>query len=151
MSRQLDTQNEEFLNTRHQVRLLEEYVEKMRRRKVLSGEWTEAESRAKLQAYLDEVEQREFELPPLYQRKRDLNKYMAAVATDLSSALRQEKEYYFDESVGVSLTAHVHQLKERYPQAQVQTRRDRDGFPIVKVSFKPEFKYDLDTILAYDP
>ena len=33
----------------------------------------------------------------------------------------------------------------------MQTRRDRDGFAIVKVSFKPEFKYDLDAIMAHDP
>ena len=34
---------------------------------------------------------------------------------------------------------------------KVETRRDRDGFAIVKTSFKQEFKYDLDEILAYDP
>jgi len=36
---------------------MEEFTEKMRREKVLSGEWSEAESHHKLQAYLDELEQ----------------------------------------------------------------------------------------------
>ena len=51
----------------------------------------------------------------------------------------------------MSLSDHISQLKEQYPNAKVQTRRDRDGFAIVKVSFKPEFKYDLDAIMAHDP
>lgn len=62
-----------------------------------------------------------------------------------------EKEYHFDESVGVSLTEHVENLQIDYPKAKIQTRRDRDGFAIIKVSYKPEFKYNLDEILAFDP
>ena len=62
-----------------------------------------------------------------------------------------EKEYHFDESVGVSLESHITQLKSDYPTARIQTRRDRDGYAIVKISHKPEFKYDLDAILASDP
>ena len=46
--RMLDTNNEEFLHARHNVRLMEEQAERFRRRKVLTGEWTEAESRDKL-------------------------------------------------------------------------------------------------------
>ena len=30
----------------------------------------------------------------------------------------------------------------------METRRDRDGFAIVKVTYKPEFKYDLEKIMA---
>ena len=44
----LDTNNEQFLNARHDVRLKEEQAERFRRKKVLTGEWTEAESRDKL-------------------------------------------------------------------------------------------------------
>merc|ERR1712079_690387 len=62
-----------------------------------------------------------------------------------------EKEYHFDERVGVSLESHIKQLKSDYPAARIQTRRDRDGYAIVKISHKPEFKYDLDAILAADP
>ena len=42
--RTLDTNNEEFLGMRHEVRLLEEAAEKIRRTKVISGEWNESES-----------------------------------------------------------------------------------------------------------
>ena len=42
-------------------------------------------------------------------------------------------------------------MKNDHPGARIQTRRDRDGYAIVKVSHKPEFKYDLDAILASDP
>lgn len=34
---------------------------------------------------------------------------------------------------------------------RVQTRRDRDGFPIVKTMFKKEYKYDLSKIESFDP
>jgi hypothetical protein len=33
----------------------------------------------------------------------------------------------------------------------VLTRRDRDGYPIVKIQFKPTYKYDLNKILEFDP
>jgi len=33
----------------------------------------------------------------------------------------------------------------------VQTRRDRDGFAIVKVKAKIEYKYKLDDIINYSP
>ena len=44
MSRVKDSLNENFLDRRDMIRLLEEYVEKVRRQKVLSNEWTETES-----------------------------------------------------------------------------------------------------------
>ena len=56
IKRQLDTNNEEFLAARHRARLSEEWAERIRRQKVLSQEWTEAESRARLQEYLNDVE-----------------------------------------------------------------------------------------------
>lgn len=49
----LDTNNEEFLHARHNVRLMEEQAERFRRRKVLTGEWTEAESVDKLHQYIE--------------------------------------------------------------------------------------------------
>ena len=50
--RTCDSNDEQFLADRHQVRLLEETAEKIRRTKVISGEWSEAESRSNLSAYL---------------------------------------------------------------------------------------------------
>jgi len=44
----LDTNNEEFLNNRQQVRLMQETAEKIRRQKVISREWKESESHDKL-------------------------------------------------------------------------------------------------------
>lgn len=32
----------------------------------------------------------------------------------------------------------------------VQTRRDRDGFAIVRITFQPEYKYNIDDIEAWD-
>lgn len=46
-----------------------------------------------------------------------------------------EKEYHFDETLGESLDDHCETLKKQYPGVTVQTRRDRDGFAIVKTLF----------------
>lgn len=37
------------------------------------------------------------------------------------------------------------------PDAEIVTRRDHDGIPIVKLLIKPKFKYDLDKILSTEP
>lgn len=55
-----------------------------------------------------------------------------------------EREYYFDEGLGQSLNEHVKELQERHPDAKIETRRDRDGFSLVKVSSAPQYKYELD-------
>ena len=58
-----------------------------------------------------------------------------------------EKEYYFDEKLGVSLSDHIDDIKKNFPDVEVQTRRDRDGFAIVKTKYKPNYKYKLDSII----
>lgn len=58
-----------------------------------------------------------------------------------------EKEYHFDEGLGVSVSDHMEKLRKDYPGASVMSRRDRDGFAIIKVSFTPEYKYSIDTLL----
>jgi len=45
-----------------------------------------------------------------------------------------EREYYFDEGLGQSLQEHVNELKKNFPDIKLQTRRDRDGFAIVKMT-----------------
>ena len=62
-----------------------------------------------------------------------------------------QREYYFDEGLGQSLNEHTNDLKEKFPALTIQTRRDRDGLPIVKILMKPKYKYDLDEILSMDP
>jgi len=62
-----------------------------------------------------------------------------------------EKEYYFDEGLGESINDHVSNLKTEYPDLQVQVRRDRDGFAIVKTQLVPKYKYDLESLSKFDP
>lgn len=45
----------------------------------------------------------------------------------------------------------MEQLKNQFPDVNVETRRDRDGYAIVKLSHKPTYKYDLDALLAAEP
>ena len=81
---------------------------------------------------------------------RDTRDFKRNIAQMVTSDMDHEKEYHFDEGVGVSLDEHIADLKQRYPDARIQTRRDRDGFAVVKLSYRPEYKYDLDKILAFD-
>lgn len=61
-----------------------------------------------------------------------------------------EKEYHFDEGLGMSLADHMEKLRKEYPGATVLSRRDRDGYAIVKVQFRPEYKYNFDLLVNYD-
>jgi len=62
-----------------------------------------------------------------------------------------EREYYFDEGLGQSLNEHTKQLHDQFPSMNIDTRRDRDGLPIVKLTLKYQFKYDIDEIMNVDP
>lgn len=57
-----------------------------------------------------------------------------------------EKEYYFDEGLGESLEEHAKKLQKIIPKIQVETRRDNDGFAIVKTKLKKNYKYNLKEI-----
>ena len=48
---------EEFINIRDNIRLIEENIEKYRRLQVRKGEWTEEESKARLQEWLQKHEE----------------------------------------------------------------------------------------------
>ena len=76
--------------------------------------------------------------------------YMERMKTASSTETLMEKEYHFDEGVGVSLDMHIKDLKKKYPAAKVQSRRDRDGFAVIKISNKPNYKYNLENILNYN-
>lgn len=133
------------------MRLQQEWAEKTRRQKVITGEWTEAESRGKLANYLADLRDQCESVPSRRQQKREIDRFMQKMKLNQSQNNMVEKEYHFDEGVGVSLNEHVENLKKQFPTARVQTRRDRDGFAVVKLSHKPEYKYDLDEILSTDP
>ena len=76
---------------------------------------------------------------------------VVSMVSEMASPERlHEKEYHFDEGMGQSLQDHVREVKERTPGLTVHTRRDRDGFAIVKTEWKPEFKYRLDTDIDLD-
>lgn len=92
--------------------------------------------------YMGEIDRNRF--------NRDLKVALREFKETMSPENLLEKEYHFDEGVGVSLNDHVAELKKTYPTAKVLTRRDREGFAIIKFTFVPEFKYDLDTILEAD-
>lgn len=76
---------------------------------------------------------------------------MASLAEARTSTTLFEREYYFDEGLGESLNDHIGSLKKQFAGVTVETRRDRDGFAIVKLSLAPKFKYNLDEILQQDP
>ena len=61
-----------------------------------------------------------------------------------------EREYIFDESVGISLETHVSDLKKN-PAIKVETRVDRDGFTIVRKSLHKGYCVDIDQILNHNP
>ena len=42
------------------------------------------------------------------------------------------------------------ELKEKFQGAQVWSRRDKDGFAKVKLTFEQEFKYNLKDIEEWD-
>ena len=68
-----------------------------------------------------------------------------------NSQSKTEREYYFDEGLGQSLKEHTEQLRMEFPDVGIETRRDRDGYAIVKLSHQKKYKYDLDALLAAEP
>jgi hypothetical protein len=81
----------------------------------------------------------------------DYRAYRESLALTENPDAPLEKEYYFDETAGKSLNDHVADLKQQMPEARVQTRRDREGFAVVKVLQAKEYKYDLKKLLEFDP
>jgi hypothetical protein len=130
--------------------LFEEHIEKMRRQKVKSGEWQEETSMQEVERYLEEKEAETMNSKERKKYYRDLEKAVSLYVEMDNPELLLEKEYHFDETCGVSLDDHVDSLKAQFPHGKIATRRDRDGFAVIKVSHKQEFKYDLDRMVDYD-
>lgn len=53
--------------------------------------------------------------------------------------------------MGQSLADHTAELKQKFPDVRVFTKRDRDGYAIVKLSYKKDYKYKLDELEKLDP
>lgn len=49
------------------------------------------------------------------------------------------------------MNEHTAELRKQYPNIEIFTRRDNDGFPIIKLAMKREYKYNLDDIMNADP
>ena len=83
--------------------------------------------------------------------KREKRKNLLSWFDQGYEARMEEREYYFDEGLGQTLTDHVKELQAQMNHGEVTTRRDGDGLAIVKVSYKPNHTYDIDRILSVDP
>ena len=91
------------MNKRDMIRLVEEHFEKIRRQKVASGEWKEAESLQQLQKY---IEDEEAEAMGPAERKRfirDCDEFLKEWRELENPESLLEKEYHFDETCGCSL------------------------------------------------
>lgn len=146
-----DVDHQLFLDRREDVRLAQEFAESTRRRKVIAGEWTEAESHERLQAWVQAKVDQQMTPSQLKYRFKDIREILTLMKIMDSPERLLEKEYHFDEGLGQSLNEHVAEVKDKFPDMKVETRRDRDGFAIVKTSFKRELKYKLDEIINFDP
>ena len=117
---------------------------------VMRGNWTEEESQDRTKEWLNQMVE---ESTP-----NTLKKKLYREASAMHEAIRQidnpesliEKEYHFDEGLGVSLADHMATLRKEYPGATVLSRRDRDGYAIIKLQFRPEYKFEFDTLVNFD-
>jgi hypothetical protein len=127
-----DANKQDFIDQRDLVRIMDEQREAVRRRNVLQGKWTEAESEAKMK----ELDVDAASKAPLYDndmtKRRDLLEFYNFFKSIQNPQTLYDKEYYFDEGLGESLKEHVEDLNTRFPDINVLVRRDRDGYPIVK-------------------
>lgn len=121
-----------------------------RRRLVLNGTWPEDESHLLMQQLLERVQS-------IYPTQRSYDRFMddkkkhnTEMIQARNSSQILEREYYFDETLGQSLAEHTNELASQYPNVSIETRRDNDGFPIVKLSMKRQYKYNIDQIFDSD-
>jgi len=112
-----DAHNEVFMTNKTVIRLTEEYYEKVRRQRVLSGEWREEESLDRIQSLIEDDEGQLMKPEKWRKYKRDFTRFMKEVALSENPDSLLEKEYHFDEKSGVSLKEHVSDLKSKLPEA----------------------------------
>lgn len=146
-----DNDRREYIDSRDMARLFEERKEVARRRLVLQGECSEAESYDRIRKELEEISQDAPTYEEEQQAVREFYQTKNFMQSIQSPERLLEKEYYFDEGLGESVKEHVEHLKKEFPDLQVEVRRDRDGYAIVKTQHKPTFKYSLDELDEVDP
>lgn len=117
----------------------------------MNGEWPEDKSYQLMQQELDKAQEM-YPTPTKFKiEMREKSKMMHNLMNLRNSSQILEREYYFDEGLGESLNDHIEGLKKKFDSITVETRRDRDNLPIVKISLAPKFKYNLDDIVNMDP
>lgn len=96
------------------IRVAEEKIESMRRRKVMNGEWPEDQSHRLMQQELDKLNEQ-------YPSETSYNISMREEALGIHKMMELrnstqilEREYYFDEGLGESLNEHVETLKKNF-------------------------------------
>ena len=129
---------------------MDEQRESCRRHNVISGKWKEEESEQKMK----ELDLEAAKNAPVYDNditdKADFLEIINFFKNIHSPSTLFDKEYYFDEGLGESLQEHVDDIKSRFPQINVQVRRDRDGYAIIKTQYKPTYKYNLEDIEKFN-
>jgi len=106
-----DINEEHFYTSRDLIAIYEERLEMIRRKKVASGEWQEANSMEQLQKYIVEMENNM--MGPNKERifKRDMEALFKGIQAMDNPERLLEREYHFDESLGKSLSEHIEELK----------------------------------------
>jgi hypothetical protein len=102
-----DANHKNFLDRRAAIAVATEQIEKHRRQMVMKGEWTEAESHAKIYDRLQEVAR----LAPGPEAMRKINRYQEVIVDTMLKLETPEKlfekEYHFDEGLGQTLDEHI--------------------------------------------
>ena len=104
---------------------------------VITGQWREEESHRKLQERLDEINESIPTRSSYDIGRREERKKVIAMIERRGPNDVEEREYYFDEGLGESLNDHVAKLTRDVPGITIDTRRDRDGLAIVKLTKRP--------------
>ena len=101
------------------IRNIEELVESYRRNMVMTGEWTEDESRLRMQIHLDDLQEK-FPTKKVHAiARREEKKRIDEFHSLRNSKQIMQREYYFDEGLGESLNDHTAELKKKFPALTV--------------------------------
>ena len=109
-------------------------AESHRRKMVIDKKWKESESKQKL---VDKLKEEKAKMGTPEEEAKKWKQSLELLNYIKSSSHPEqliEKEYIFDEGLGQSLKEHIDEIKTNFPEMiEVLVRRDRDGYPIVKI------------------
>lgn len=116
---------------------------------VLDGHCSEEQSHDEMRKIISDA-MAQTDLHKKYQNERKIRQAIEHFKQTSHPKKIYEKEYYFDEGLGETLEDHIKNITSNYPEIQVTSRKDAEGFTIVRTQYKPKFKYDLDKVLNFD-